>query len=510
MSRVSKREFLASAGAVAAAAALGSVGNAALAARQEYDLIVVGGGNAGLPTAIFAAQRGAKVLVVEAGGAVGGTLFMSSGQMSAAGTRLQHARGIDDTPQSHYDDVMQISKGTADPELLRLAVFNAAEAFDWLMGSGFEVREEHPITGTTHEPYSRARYAWGIEGGRSILKVLNAQLAPHVEAGRVTVLTSHEVVELLQSRAGAVTGVVIKAPNGDKIRQHGRRVALTSGGYTANPAMFEKYEGVKTYSRATYPWSQGIGIELGLAAGGYVRGGEHHTPLFGAILSDHNVPTSIRALARHFPPERPPWEIFVDAQGRRFLREDVPSHDAYEQAIAPLPEQRCWAVYDDAIRRNAPPLIRGGGFAGSFTREDEERFFSDGTPMFFRADTLGALATAAGIDPRGLADTVADYNRGRAAGRDALGRQHMPLPIEAGPFYAVQLSSWNLLSYAGIGVDGRLRVTRADGAPIPNLYAAGELLGMGQLMGNSLPGGMSVMPAITLGRLLGREFIEFA
>lgn len=268
MSRVSKREFLASAGAVAAAAALGSVGNAALAARQEYDLIVVGGGNAGLPTAIFAAQRGAKVLVVEAGGAVGGTLFMSSGQMSAAGTRLQHARGIDDTPQSHYDDVMQISKGTADPELLRLAVFNAAEAFDWLMGSGFEVREEHPITGTTHEPYSRARYAWGIEGGRSILKVLNAQLAPHVEAGRVTVLTSHEVVELLQSRAGAVTGVVIKAPNGDKIRQHGRRVALTSGGYTANPAMFEKYEGVKTYSRATYPWSQGIGIELGLAAGG--------------------------------------------------------------------------------------------------------------------------------------------------------------------------------------------------------------------------------------------------
>ena len=50
----------------------------------------------------------------------------------------------------------------------------------------------------------------------------------------------------------------------------------------------------------------------------------------------------------------------------------------------------------------------------------------------------------------------------------------------------------------------------ADGSPIAGLYAAGELLGMGQLMGQSLPGGMSVMPVITFGRLLGMEFIDFA
>jgi fumarate reductase flavoprotein subunit len=509
VSGISKRAFLVSAGAAATAAALGGVVNAAYTAGLEYDLIVVGGGNAGLPTAIFAAQRGANVLVVEAGGAVGGTLFLSSGQMSAAGTRLQKARGIEDTAQSHYDDVMQISKGTADPELMGLAVFNAAAAFDWLMDCGFVTHDAHPITGTTHEPYSRARYAWGPQGGASILKVLNEQLAPHLQTGRVTLLTSHEVVELLQTREGAVTGVVIRDPDGRTLRQAGRRVALTSGGYTANPAMFEKYEGVKTYTRATYPRSQGIGIELGLAAGGYVRGGKHHTPLFGAILADHNVPTSIRAMARHFPPDRPPYEIFVDGAGQRFLCEDVPSHDAYEQAISTLPEQRCWAIYDEAIRRAAPPFIRGGGFGSSFTREQEDRAFSDGTPMFFRADDLGRLATLAGIDPQGLIATVAAYNRGQAEGRDALGRQHMPLPIQSGPFYAVQLNSWNLLSYAGIGVDGRLRVTRPDGAPIPNLYAAGELLGMGQLMGKSLPGGMSVMPAITFGRLLGKDFIDF-
>jgi fumarate reductase flavoprotein subunit len=509
MVRLSKRQLLASAGAVAATGILPGSWSAALASRTEWDLIVVGGGNAGLPTAIFAARRGARVLVVEAGGAVGGTLFMSSGMMSAAGTKLQKSLGIEDTPQSHYDDVMRISKGTADPELVHLAVFNAAAAFDWLTDHGFEVREGHPVLGTAHDPYSRPRYAWARDGGRALLRVFNEQLAPYVAAGQVAVLTSHEAVDLLQDSRGAVTGVAVKSPTGEVMRQHGRKVVLTCGGYTANPAMFEKYEGVKTYTRATYPWSQGIGIELGLAAGGYVRGGDKHTPLFGAVLSDHAVPTSIRAMARHFPPERPPFEIIVDGQGRRFLCEDVPSHDAYEQAISGLPHQRCWVVYDEAIRQAAPRLIRGGGFSGPFSPEDEERAFANGEPMFFRAGDLGTLATKAGIDPQGLIATVAAYNRGRAEGKDALGRQHMPMAIEAGPFYAVQLSSWNLLSYAGLGVDGRLRVTRPDGTPIANLYAAGELLGMGQLMGRSLPGGMSVMPAITFGRLLGMEFIDF-
>ena len=85
----------------------------------------------------------------------------------------------------------------------------------------------------------------------------------------------------------------------------------------------------------------------------------------------------------------------------------------------------------------------------------------------------------------------------------------MPLPIGAGPFYALKLHSWNLLSFAGLAVNAKLEVIRPDGAPIPNLYAAGELLGCAQLMGDSQCGGMSVMPALSFGRLLGRELIDF-
>ncbi|HRX88017.1 MAG TPA: FAD-dependent oxidoreductase [Steroidobacteraceae bacterium] len=503
---VSKRHFLQAAGA---AAAIGLATRVRAAASSDaWDVIVVGGGNAGLPTAIFAAQRGARVLIIEAAGQIGGTLFLSTGQMSAAGTKLQRARGITDTPQSHYDDIMRISDNSADPELVRLAVDHAAPVFDWLTDHGFAVLPGHPVTGTTHDPYSHARYAWGPEGGRSILNVLSAQLAPLLANGRVKILTQTKVTELLQQGDGTVTGVVAASASGDRQRYLAHQTVLTCGGYTNNPGMYERLEGAKTYSRATYPHSLGAGIELGLAAGGYVRGGDKHTPLFGAVAADSDYPAPMRALVRHFPPDRPPFEIYVNAAGKRFVREDIPSHTAYERGLGAQTEERCWVVFDDAILRAAPPLATSG-INAFWPPENTAAAFENGTPMFFRAESVAALAAAAGIDAAGLASTVTDFNRGQASGQDSLGRKHMPMPIDKPPYYAIQLQSWNLTAYAGIAVNNRLQAIRGNGTVIRNLYIAGELLGMGQLMGRSICGGMAVTPALAFGRLLGREILSF-
>ncbi|NBP08412.1 MAG: FAD-dependent oxidoreductase, partial [Gammaproteobacteria bacterium] len=65
---------------------------------DRFDVIVIGAGSAGLPLAIRAAERGARVLQLEADYRIGGTLHWSSGQISAAGTRLQHSQGIEDSP----------------------------------------------------------------------------------------------------------------------------------------------------------------------------------------------------------------------------------------------------------------------------------------------------------------------------------------------------------------------------------------------------------------------------
>ena len=88
----------------------------------HYDVIVIGGGTAGIPCALFAALGGARVLLIEKSPALGGTLFWSTGQIAGAGTVFQKRLGISDTPQAHFDDCMRINEGTADPALTRLTV----------------------------------------------------------------------------------------------------------------------------------------------------------------------------------------------------------------------------------------------------------------------------------------------------------------------------------------------------------------------------------------------------
>lgn len=476
---------------------------------KVFDVVIVGAGNAGLPAAIFAAQRGLSVAIIETASAIGGTLHLSSGQMSAAGTKLQKSKGINDAPQIHFDDVMRISKGTADPILLKLATDNAAPVFDWLTDHGFSADPKHPVTGTTHDPYSRARYAWAKDGGRAILAVLEQQLQPHLESGLVTLMLTTEAKDLITDNEGTVVGVTVEESDKQKRRVMGKNIVLTSGGYMFNPKMFQELENAPLHTNITYPYNMGAGLTMAVAVGGYIRGGQHHTPLFGAILADTDRPTQLRGMARHFPGDRPPWEIIVDALGQRFLPEDILSHDAYEQALAKQPDEKCWIVFDEEIYTKAPRLV-GRGFGSSWSPEDTaEAFMTGDVPYFYKADTLDALAVKAGVDANGLAKTVASYNLAQAGKKpDALGRKFMPLPIAKSPYYAVEINSWALSSYAGVAVDGDLRVIKQDGTPIKGLYAAGELLGMGQLMGNSVCGGMSVTPALALGRLLGHKILK--
>jgi fumarate reductase flavoprotein subunit len=501
---VNRRNFLAGAGSGAAVAASGASGARAEKAGPVYDVIVIGGGNAGMPTAIFAAQRGARVLILDAAGQLGGTLHLSSGQMAAAGTKLQKSKGIQDTPDIFYNDVMRISHNTADPTMTRLAVDNSAETFDWLTDRGLDLFPEHPVTGTTHEPYSRERYAWGKSGGRSILKILNAEIDPLIAAGKIDVRLNTRVKELVRDRSGAVVGVVAADDEARIVRHMGRNVVLTSGGCASNPAMFEQLDEIHDYNNDSYPFSQGDGITLGLGAGGKIWGRKTRIPLFGGILSDADYPSPMRQIFRPWPPSRPPFEIFVNTAGQRFVREDIPSHDTIEQGLLAQKDTVCWIVFDDAMFAAAPPIMN----PKRWSHEQYAALFNK-QAFFHKADSIEALAALAGVDAKGLTATVAAFNAGQAKGVDAMGRQHMPLPLAKPPFYAIKLHSWKFTIYAGLAVDGGLRVVDKAGKPVPGLYAAGEIIGNGTTMGRSVCGGMSVTPALTFGRLLGQRILQF-
>lgn len=473
-----------------------TAGASAAAAAGSHDLIIVGAGTAGLPAAIFASRRGARVLLLDAAPVIGGTLHFSTGQMSAGGTRLQRSLGIVDSADAHFDDVMRISQGSANPEIVRLAVDQAGPLIDWLMDSGFRPMPGHPVMGLGHEFYSERRYYWGENGGRSILEVLTRELDAERATGRIDVVLGSPVTELLRSDSGAIEGVKATLDGVERVYR-ASQVLLASGGYASNPAFWEELDGYKQHVNAAYPHSQGDGLRLARSVGGYLRGRSMYLTSFGAILADESSPAALYAGFETWPDRRAPWEIYVNARGERFVREDEPSVHQRELALLPQPEQRYWVVFDEHMLATAPPGVK------NWSREDI-RDAASAQSVFYKAPTLAELAQRAGIDAQGLEYTVRRYNEGVAGGHDTWGRKHLPAPIARGPFYAIRMQGFAITSNVGIAVDARLRVIDVRGNPIPGLHAVGEALGHSQTSGKAYVGGMSVTPALSLGRLLGQ------
>lgn len=469
--------------------------------EQVADVIIMGAGTCGLATAAFAAQRSSRVWLLDAAPTIGGTLLVGFGQLSAAGTRLQAEKRIVDSPEKHFEEALRISRGTIDRDLSRLAIFNAGSTFDWLMDHGYAVLPQCPAIESAHEPYDVARYYWGADRGLTILNALEPEVRRQEASGRIRVLTSTRVVSLLQGQDGVVRGVVVVDANGVERSLQARNVVLASGGYAANAEMFRRLCGHRLYVKAAYEYAQGMGLELGVAAGGYLRGREHYLSNFGWLLDDGPFPSPVIGRVNTYPDARPPWEIYVNSSARRFIREDEPSVDVREHALLDQPELRYWIVFDQAIFDQAPPMIYG------WSREQMAAAFNQ-KQVLRRADSLQQLATDIGLDPVALINTVSAYNAVRASGKDPLGRQFMPAEIGTPPYYAIRQQGGSVTSTVGLAVDSKLQVVRPDGSPIAGLYAGGEILGSGQLQGNAFVGGMMAMPAIVFGRLLGEKFLE--
>lgn len=461
---------------------------------QTCDVLVLGAGAAGMPAAIFAAQQGARVVLIEAAERIGGTFHLSSGQMSAAGTRIQAEKGIVDSPEEHFRDAMRINKGTGNPNIIRLAIDNAADTLHWLLDSGLEVLPEHPIVHFGHEPYSTPRTYWGAEEGRSVLKVLAPQVEKAVTEGKIDLRLNTKVVEFKRNDDGSICARL--QSNSINYLVNAKSIIIATGGFSANPELFQKLSAGKKLYGGGNPQSQGEGLLAAQELGAAIVNDDVFLPTFAAV-SDETAHGGYTFVTQTYPQYRQPWEVYVDTNGNRFVCEDDPSVDNRERALLEIPDMRFWMIFDEHVRNEAPNI---------FTMNDWSQMAQkfNKNPAFRSAGNLDDLAALIGVDPANLKKSIKDYNDALASGSpDPLGRTHRPVPIETGPFYAIEHVGWSIVSFAGLSVDNDLRVVDQNGNPIPGLYAAGEVLGMGATSGGAFVGGMSVTPAMTLGRLLG-------
>jgi len=461
-------------------------------------VVIIGAGMAGLPCAIRAADGGAHVTLVEAAGDVGGKLPRSSGQISAAGTRLQAEKGIVDSPDDHFADVMRICHETADPDVVRLAVDHAAATVDWLQDIGVPFPPEHPVISYNHDVYRARRYQWPVEKGWSILDALRPLLEAHVAAGRIDLHLNTAMTEIAHDADGAVSAIKVRGPEDDDQTLQGDAYVLACGGYTNDPALFRELTPQKPVFAARIPISSGKALRVAQAAGLQVDGGDHYMGMLGGVLMDPDDPLSVTFALNTVPQDRPPWEIWVNTSGERFTREDHPSATHREHAVNAQDNLTFFIVFDEGIRQNAPPITT--------TKEAALKQLIDANPSAMQGDTIADLAQKMDVPADRLANTIDHYNQVVAMGHDtAFGRESLPRAINTPPYFAIQSVAFAMPSPAGVAVDAELHALDTDGRAVPNLFAAGEFIGNTRVMGNAYVSGMGVGPTVTFGRLLGER-----
>ena len=481
-------------------------------APRRPRIIVIGAGTAGIPAALTGVELGADVCLVEKSDRVGGMLWASGAVLSGAGSRLQKARGIADTAEAHEREVMAAGRDRADPALLRLATSQAAPTIDWLESIGTRFTPESPVVAGLadhHELYRTPRSylldappELGPYRGPVLAEVLQGTLAGVSAGGRLVVRLETRATKLC-SAEGRVVGCEVDGPAGPE-RLTADAVLLCTGGYAADQSLLKRFHGhfEKLLSQGL-AHATGDGIRLAEAVGAGAVNEDVVIPMMGAVEDPDRPGFRLGDTMVGFG--RPPGiagDIWVNSEGRRFVAEDCASPDERERAILGQPGAVMTAIFDETMRRGLTPAV------ATWTRDHL------GDPpdprLVTSADTLRELADHLGIEPEILSATVTDYNAGVISGHDSLGRLALPRAIEAAPFHAVRTASSIIVTFAGIRVDARLRVLDGSGRPIPGLYAAGEVLGGGQIQGDGFSSGMSVTPAIAFGRLAARFGVEDA
>jgi len=171
----------------------------------EADVIVVGGGNSGLPAAITAHDKGVKVMVLEASSGMASSLAMIAGGTPFTGTDLQKAEGIEDSPDNLYTEAVKVSGGS--PELWRALADRQHEVYEWLKSLG--AKPEAVLLAPGH----LVRRSIKFEGhGPALCKILREATAKK----KIDVRYKHRAKKLIvDPESGRVIGITASDGNKD-------------------------------------------------------------------------------------------------------------------------------------------------------------------------------------------------------------------------------------------------------------------------------------------------------
>jgi tricarballylate dehydrogenase len=483
---------------------------------ESCDVVVVGAGNAAICAALAAREQGMEVLVLERAPEAesGGNTRFTAGAIRFAYNGVEDLRELmpdlteDEiartdfgayTEDQFFDDMARVTENRADPDLVELLVRRSKPTLLWLRSKGMRFapiygRQAFKVDGRFKFWGGLTVEAWG--GGPGIVEAQKGAAAKH----GIRIAYEARAMFLLHDDEG-VHGVAVRY-RGKTRAIRCRAVILAAGGFEANPEWRTRYLGPGwdlAKVRGTR-FNTGDGIRMALEAGAapcgnwsgcHAVGWDRNAPEFGDL-----------AVGDGFQKHSYPFGIMLNAGGERFVDEGADfrnyTYAKYGAVILRQPGQFAWQIFD----RKVLHLLR-----------DEYRIRQ---VTKVTADTLEALVGKLDdVNAAKALESIRQYNAavrtdiafnpnvkdGRCTQGLAVPKSNWANPIDEPPFEAYAVSCGITFTFGGLRITTDAQVLDTDGAPIPGLFAAGELVG--GLFYFNYPGGTGLMSGAVFGRIAG-------
>ena len=457
----------------------------------ETDVVVVGGGGAGMSATIRTRMNGLDVVLVEKMPFIGGAASISGGQVVAQGSKLQKAFGSkDDSVESMVKDFLANGNNLNDLSKLTLYAKNVGPTIDWL----------HEKVGVKFIPnnlpflaeYSHRR-AVEFQGGAGTMA---QHLREVIGSNGAKVLLSTKVESLIVED-GKVMGVkAVDENTGVKYTIRAKKTLLSTGGYGNNKSMLTPemqkvlYYGPVSSTGDGLKMAQDLGVKTQL-----LQYGKRYPN--GIEVAPGIAKSTIYANVGAFDQAG----ILVNVDGVRFVNEKASNRHILE----PMLRNKNGQAYVFMDQKSWEGFYKRAPETGVSQADMDKYIANDGksAPLFVKGATIEEVAKKAGINAEALKATVAKYNGFVKAKKDAdFGRpvEYMKAEISAeGPYYIVEQKPRFATTMGGVCTDDNLNLVKTDGTVIPNLYGAGEIVG--GVMGDDSPAGANVGWALTSGRV---------
>lgn len=446
--------------------------------KDSYDVLIVGAGGAGMTAALEAKAAGMSPVILEKMQVAGGNTSKASSGMNASETKFQKEQNISDSNDLFYEETLKGGHMANDKDMLRYFVDHSADAIEWLDTNGIRLNNI-TITGgmsekRTHRP----------EDGSAVGKYLVSGLLKKVQEQGIPVFVNADVQEIT-SKDGRANGVKVDFSQANENKTiAAKSVVITAGGFGANMDLIKQVRpDLEGYVTTNQEGSTGDGITMVEHMGGTT-----------VDMDQIQVHPTVQQENSYLIGEavRGEGAILVTSKGKRFVNE-MAARDTVTAAIDKLPEKSAYLIFDSGVKSRAKAID-----------------YYEKMGFVKKADTIKGVAEIIGVPTDQLQKTLESWNSAvKNKKDDAFNRKTgMEHDLSAAPYYAIKIGPGIHYTMGGVKINTNTEVLDKEGAPIPGLFAAGEVTG--GLHGENRIGGNSIAEIIIFGRQAGMKSAEYA